>query len=851
MLRPPLGLVLVVLLTCFAITIIAQPIPSEPMNTHEQIQPIVNNSCPRFEALEPRMLLSGVTFPDGLSGVVNVVTQGIVPDDGIDDTAAINALLAAVGNNARTTVYFPDGVYDVRDTLEPSNAGFNIVKRISIQGQSELNTVFRLTPGSMNDPAQQTPVWDFAQDTNVAQAFHNFMQDLTIEVAEDNDGAIGLKFNANNTGAVRNVTIRETSGTGAIGMDLRVPENGPLFVQGLTLEGFEKGVTTSDHINSQTFENLTLNNQRTVGFQNGVDGGGRQAVTIAGLTSNNGVTVFDARREDPDPATVIVGASLTGQAGSETQIAINTGGRSYLRDIDVQGFAKAYEQKWDNPTLSGLSGNNLESAAYGFGQSQGFASLFPTELTGLNLPILPTPTVSGENSTTEWTEAVNVSGDDTASIQAAIDTLGVKTVVLDAPGTGEDNDWTLDETLVIRGDVERLVALGGRLTGDGEIRIDTGSAETVRIERLYQAFGDQIELVHNTARTLVVADSGFATYRNTTAGTGDVYLEDVVLNQALITQQRAWLKQINLENSGDEMGIGAYLVNDGGVVSILGLKTEFRGEDAYTFVHTLNGGRTELLGGVNHYNSGTWAADMPAYRVTDASFGMATPKRFDPGPLNSPAILLTESRDGVERTLLRTQKQSYSISRVDVLPGDFNGSGSVEQGDLNLVLNNWGRNVMTAGLPVGWIGGLPQGLVDQYELNTVLNNWGASEVPTSDVNVRSEAITQSGTRRESAAAVQPPVRETKRRSSRLPAVRSDRGDRTDRLQRPHPLSSFTSASHASVSPTQQPEIRPSRQTKASVATSLPISRSILWADVGRQAQVYRLTGPLQLSLMMR
>ena len=56
------------------------------------------------------------------------------------------------------------------------------------------------------------------------------------------------------------------------------------------------------------------------------------------------------------------------------------------------------------------------------------------------------------------------------------------------------------------------------------------------------------------------------------------------------------------------------------------------------------------------------------------------------------------------------------------LAGDFNGSGSVEQGDLDLVLNNWG------GPRGSWdnVDGLTTPNVDQEELDRVLNNWGAS-----------------------------------------------------------------------------------------------------------------------------
>jgi hypothetical protein len=54
------------------------------------------------------------------------------------------------------------------------------------------------------------------------------------------------------------------------------------------------------------------------------------------------------------------------------------------------------------------------------------------------------------------------------------------------------------------------------------------------------------------------------------------------------------------------------------------------------------------------------------------------------------------------------------------IPGDYNGNGTVEQADLDLVLLNWG----TSGVPGGWVNNLPEGNIDQAELDGVLLNWG-------------------------------------------------------------------------------------------------------------------------------
>ncbi len=65
---------------------------------------------------------------------------------------------------------------------------------------------------------------------------------------------------------------------------------------------------------------------------------------------------------------------------------------------------------------------------------------------------------------------------------------------------------------------------------------------------------------------------------------------------------------------------------------------------------------------------------------------------------------------------------------VPPLVGDYNGSGQVEQGDLDLVLQNWGADT-AGGSPNGWTNDPPQGLVEQAELDRVLQNWGATGAP--------------------------------------------------------------------------------------------------------------------------
>ncbi len=72
----------------------------------------------------------------------------------------------------------------------------------------------------------------------------------------------------------------------------------------------------------------------------------------------------------------------------------------------------------------------------------------------------------------------------------------------------------------------------------------------------------------------------------------------------------------------------------------------------------------------------------------------------------------------------------FSTTLVSVvLVGDYDDSGQVEQGDLDIVLQNWGTGTFT-GNPGALVGGGPfDGAVDQNELDGVLQNWGTTASP--------------------------------------------------------------------------------------------------------------------------
>jgi uncharacterized protein YjbI with pentapeptide repeats len=63
--------------------------------------------------------------------------------------------------------------------------------------------------------------------------------------------------------------------------------------------------------------------------------------------------------------------------------------------------------------------------------------------------------------------------------------------------------------------------------------------------------------------------------------------------------------------------------------------------------------------------------------------------------------------------------------------GDYNANQVVDQGDLNLVLQNWGSDA--AVLPIRWVNDLPIGAIDQEELDLVLVHWGRTTLAPTGV----------------------------------------------------------------------------------------------------------------------
>ncbi len=256
--------------------------------------------------------------------------------DGVsDDTLAIQHAIDDLMGQHRV-LYFPEGTYLISKSINWSNRhssgkaawGFNW-----IAGQGASKTILRLKDGVFDDPSKpKSMMW--CGGFGSADWFHNYVEDLTIDVGENNPGAIALQFYSNNYGAVRNVQLIDRSKKAAIGLHLSHRDmNGPLLVQNCDIFGFRVGMQSALAVNSQTLEDITLREQSEVGFSN--EG---QTIVIRGLHSKNRVPAIKTYG-----TMAMIESKLEGLPGAENAPAVINfnGGRIYLRDCQTQGYRRA------------------------------------------------------------------------------------------------------------------------------------------------------------------------------------------------------------------------------------------------------------------------------------------------------------------------------------------------------------------------------------------------------------------------------------------------------------------------------------------------------------------------------
>jgi hypothetical protein len=235
-------------------------------------------------------------LPGALVFDVTDARFGAVPDDGKDDTKAIQAAIAAAAAHEKGSpqgkfyqqqiIYLPEGTYDISDTLAcvmnngnpahigryeiPGSEGFQW-----IQGDGVGKTILRLRPaeeigtfGSAENPKPvlQTSRYSYDRKQSGNSKFQLWVTDLSIVVPEDQPHAVGLSYAVANMGAVKRVHIQAEGNGGHTGLALVQNNNGPGMIADVRVDGFSTGLDINDPCGVCFYlKNIQLVNQKPNG----------------------------------------------------------------------------------------------------------------------------------------------------------------------------------------------------------------------------------------------------------------------------------------------------------------------------------------------------------------------------------------------------------------------------------------------------------------------------------------------------------------------------------------------------------------------------------------------------------
>ena len=573
-----------------------------------------------------------IVFPAD-AGVIDVTKPpyNVVGDGKTDCTAAIQKALDDHPNQG-AIIYLPNGKYLISDTLKwPHGKGGggeekNTILQGQAAGQSKTVLVLRDATPAFMDPAKPRAM--IVTGWKPAQRFRNAVRDLTVDVGSRNPGAIGVQFNASNQGCMRRVSIVAGEGSGLIGLDMSyTDEIGPLLIKDIAISGFDVGIAMSYGVDSMTLEGVELKGCRKFAVQNK-----DQCVTIRQLSAGSGKPLV---WNGGQGLMVLLDSSINSGPGDAEAVANGAG--LFARNLRMVGGGGNFIRSG----TAVVKGDAVKEFV-----SHKPLSLFPSPEHSLGLPVKETPGVPWDDLK-DWANgaAGAKGGDITAPLQAAIDSG--KTTVYIPRGT-----WRIRDTIRIRGAVRRLIGCEAWLDIENPLsgreapmfRFEDGAAPVVVVERMATGFarGPFYFMEHAARRTLVLSSIAVnfdqtGAYRST--GPGDLFIEDVVGADWRFVKQNVWARQFNVENTG------RHVLNDGGTLWILGLKTEGGG----TLIETRAGGRTELLGGFCY--TCTPSGPDPMFVIDNASASFTIGEAaFNGKPYE---ILVRETRGGVTKELRR------------------------------------------------------------------------------------------------------------------------------------------------------------------------------------------------------
>lgn len=586
-----------------------------------------------------------ILYPDD-ANIVNAATHSsdpayrAIPNDGIDDTDAINYLLSKFNGQSDGSIhdlssrilYLPAGIYNISGTLgakmkDDYNANEQTACSVTIAGAGESLTKLVLTDGSLassGDNFAPIPVIKQGKkyrDEGPAQsgpgaAYGNLVRDLSIDLG-NNANAAGILVNMANMGSISDVTITATNA--AVGL-LTYDRCGTGLIRNVTIEGCNYGIRQfwedrqiynndpddiyqhvymdfpgAEILDGLVFENIKISDYKVSGIHNY----GKHYVM-------RNVEISTAQASGP--------AIELGFSGHPAQLEIynlsidGATGQSGIQSTHPNNFILLRDAKFPNRTAN-CTAKCTESCEENCTENCAKSIYFNNEIyetitcfseytsppmlsrnmigreSTLRLPVRDAPKISP--SLSQWAKSnvhVDNSGEaNRIALQADINTCDKEVLYIPYGKYDISGVMTIDNP-----NLKMIKGFFSYITGGVEFYCEQAN-EFLIFEDIVIAPNSKI--THKMKEDLVLRNIGVGPYiQNTSLGTGDIFLENLGAKPKVSVSGgiNVFIRQINREKEG--------FVNDGAVVWCLGDNIEDVPSTGINPWVTKNGGYSEILG---------------------------------------------------------------------------------------------------------------------------------------------------------------------------------------------------------------------------------------------------------------